>query len=187
MKKRDGNMNSKKKGFTLIEVLLVTAIIGILAALFIPAFMASIQKGKQKGTMQDMNGVAKAVMDYITDVGYAPEQSGPMIPGSSFLEKLQPFYQKTIPLLDQWGAAFVVYCGTAIESAGIEGVTASGPDDFIIISHGKDRRQTPFSFNPLNPAAAYFEITTLTSFNEDLIIWNGSWIHAPKSGQIGQT
>ena len=187
MKKKDGNMNGREKGFTLIEVLLVTAIIGILAALFIPAFLSSIQKGKQKGTMQDMNGIAKSIIDYVVDVGRAPEQSGPMVPGSAFIGQLQPFYQKTIPSIDQWGTAFNVYCGTAIDSAGIGGVTASGPDDFIIISYGKDRRQTPFSFDPLNPVATYFDITSLTSFNEDLIIWNGSWIHAPKSGQIGQT
>jgi prepilin-type N-terminal cleavage/methylation domain-containing protein len=180
-------MNKQSRGFTLIETMCVTAIIGILAALFIPQFITSIQKAKQKGTMQDMNGIAKAIIDYITDIGYAPEQSGPMVAGSSFIEVLTPFYVKTMPLIDQWGTAFSVYCGTAIDSAGIGGVTASGPDDFIVISYGKDRQQTPFSFDPLDPQTAYFEMTAPPSFNQDLIIWNGSWIHAPKSGQLGQT
>jgi len=179
-------MSRKRKGFTLIEMLVVTAIIGILVALLIPLFLSSIQKAKQKGTMQDMNGIARAIIDYITDVGYAPEQSGAMVAGSSFLEELRPFYVKAMPMIDQWGTAFSVYCGTAIDSAGIGGVTASGPDDFIVVSYGRDRQQTPFSFNPLDPVASYFEMTALPGFDQDLIIWNGSWIHAPRAAQTGQ-
>jgi prepilin-type N-terminal cleavage/methylation domain-containing protein len=178
-------MYKQRKGFTLIEMLVVTAIIGILAALLIPQAMISIQKAKQKGTMQDMNGIAKSIIDYITNIGYAPEQSGAMVAGSTFIEELTPFYVKAMPLIDQWGTAFSVYCGTAIESAGIGGVTAGGPDDFIVISYGRDRQQTPVSFDPMDPVSAYFELTALPSFNQDLIIWNGSWIHAPKAAQLG--
>jgi prepilin-type N-terminal cleavage/methylation domain-containing protein len=179
-------MSQKNGGFTLIEMLVVTAIVGILAALLIPQFITSIQKAKQKGTMQDMNGIAKAIIDYITDVGYAPEQSGAIVAGSTFIDELRPFYVKAMPLLDQWGTAFHVYCGTSLASSGIGGVTAGGPDDFIIISYGRDRQQNAFTFNPLDPETAYFELTAVPSFNQDLILWNGTWIHAPKAGQLGQ-
>jgi type II secretion system protein G len=179
-------MSNQKRGFTLIEVLVVVAIVGILAALLLPQFITSIQKAKQKGTMQDMNGIAKSIIDYITDVGFAPEQSGAVVAGSTFVEELRPFYVKALPLLDQWGTTFFVYCGTAVASAGLSGITEGGPDDFVIVSYGRDRRQTAFSYDPMDPRTAYFELTALPSFNEDLIIWNGSWVHAPKAGQLGQ-
>ena len=175
-----------EKGFTLIEMLIVVVIVGILAALLIPQFMSSIQKAKQKGTMQDMNGLAKAIVDYITDVGYAPEHSGALVVGSTFVEEIRPFYAKAIPLLAQWGTACNIYCGTAIDSAGLSGVTVTGPDDFVITSYGRDKQQTAYSFNPMDPQTAYFALTSLPCFNQDLIIWNGSWIHAPKAGQLGQ-
>jgi type II secretory pathway pseudopilin PulG len=171
----------------MIEMLIVVVIIGILAALLIPQFITSIQKAKQKGTMQDMNGIAKSIVDYITDIGYAPPQSGAIVAGSTFIDELRPFYVKAMPLIDQWGTSFFVYCGTAVDSAGIAGVTGSGGDDFVIVSYGRDRQQTAFNFDPLDPQSAYFELTALPSFNQDLIIWNGSWIHAPKAGQLGQT
>jgi type IV pilus assembly protein PilA len=51
--------NTKQKGFTLIELMIVVAIIGILAAVAIPAFMDYMKKGKQSEAQLQLNKIMK--------------------------------------------------------------------------------------------------------------------------------
>jgi type II secretion system protein G len=175
----------KKRGFTLIEMLIVVAIIGILAALLIPNALSAIQKAKQKGTMKDINSIAIALTDYVTDKGETPTQSGALQAGSTFYTALSGFYVRIIPQNDQWGTPFQIFDGSAGNSSGYSGVTGCGSDDFVVASQGRDKILTTITFNPLTPSTAYFDITGMTSFNEDLVIWNGSWIHVPKVAPAG--
>ena len=51
---RSPGRTRRQSAFTLIELLIVIAIIGIIAALLIPNFLDALQKSKQKRTEADM-------------------------------------------------------------------------------------------------------------------------------------
>jgi type IV pilus assembly protein PilA len=57
-------MRTNNKGFTLIELMIVIAIIGILAAIAIPNFIAYRNKSFCSQAESDASGLAAAVADY---------------------------------------------------------------------------------------------------------------------------
>lgn len=57
-------LQANEKGFTLIELMIVIAIIGILAAIAIPNFISYRNKTYCSATESDANAVASAIADY---------------------------------------------------------------------------------------------------------------------------
>ena len=177
-------MLNKIRGFTLIELLIVVAILGILAALLIPNAITAIQKAKQKSTMKDITVISTGVTDYVTDNGITPVQDGAYTAGSDFYTALSPFYIKVLPLTDQWGTGFMAYCGTACD--GNYGITGAAGDDFVIASYGRaGEEETSFTFSAADPEAGLYVVSQAAHFNRDLVMWNGSWIRAPRTAAAG--
>lgn len=61
----------KKSGFTLIELMIVVAILGILAALAIPAFIGYVRRSKTSEATGNLNSLFKSAASY-----YSQERTG---------------------------------------------------------------------------------------------------------------
>ena len=171
----------KTRGFTLLELLIVVAVIGILASLLIPNTMSAIQKARQKGTMKDIHSLSTALADYVTDKGRAPSHSGILTVSDALFRTLSGMYMKRVPYRDAWGNMLYVYCQTSVNSCWGSRITGAGYEDFVVGSIARDKRKANVVFNPAQPTSAYFNITGMTSFNTDIVNWNGVWVSAPRS------
>jgi prepilin-type N-terminal cleavage/methylation domain-containing protein len=143
----------KKKGFTLVELLIVIAIIGIIAAIAIPNLLTALQKGKQKATIGDMKSIGTAIESYLTDLYIAP-QSGPLN------THLSPFYIKIFPQRDGWGRQWLYQAEDDIYSLG---------------SGGKDG-----SFEGWSQVGEYV-VTSFEMFDFDIIFSNGQFTYSAKA------
>ena len=76
-------------GFTLIELMIVMAIIGILSAIAIPSFVKSVQKAKEAALKEDLHTMRSAIDNYTVDKEQAPQ---------SLDDVVQAGYLKTIPI-----------------------------------------------------------------------------------------
>lgn len=80
------NKNSRA-GFTLMEIMIVIAIIGILATMIIGAFLASQKKGRDVRRKGDLAQLTKALDMYNSDQGsYPPAGVGGVIHGCGTLD-----------------------------------------------------------------------------------------------------
>ena len=59
-------MRNKKKGFTLVELIVVIAIIGVLAAIIVPTTLHFVNQGRQEAANTELSEVRNAVNNGLT-------------------------------------------------------------------------------------------------------------------------
>jgi general secretion pathway protein G len=139
--------STPSRGFTLLELLVVVAIVGILAAIALPALQSAIDKTKQRASMADMRTVAHAIEVYGIDRGHLPAGGTTLAPLVPFLV---PYATTALPERDGWQNAFFY------ESDG---------RNYSIFSYGKDGVDGP----DITPDTRF-------EFDRDLILSDGVFV-----------
>jgi prepilin-type N-terminal cleavage/methylation domain-containing protein len=68
---------SREGGFTLLELLIVCAVIGVIANMMIPALYSALYRAKAARIMEDYNLVRAMASQHYVDHSYFPAESGP--------------------------------------------------------------------------------------------------------------
>lgn len=85
-------MINSKKGFTLVELLVVVAIIGILATIVIMNVIGAKAKARDSKRISDINEMGRLIQRYYEDIGSFPDNVN-VIPGVETKACLFPFDQ----------------------------------------------------------------------------------------------
>lgn len=125
----NGVWSKRRAGFTLLELLVVVAIIGLLAAYVGPKYFSQIGKSEQNLAKSQVEAFSRALGTYRLDVGSFPtteEGLNALITKPASAVKWNgPYLDKVVPL-DPWGRPYNYH------SPGSRG------GDFDIESFGKD-------------------------------------------------
>ena len=119
---------ARASGFTLLELLVVVAIIGLLVGFVAPRYFGQIGKSEVATTKAQIDALEKALDQYRLDTGHYPSTEAGL---NALAQRPQntpkwngPYLKKAVPL-DAWGKPY------AYKSPGES-------SDFDIVSYGKD-------------------------------------------------
>jgi len=152
MKKQD---HTSCRGFSLIELLIVVAIIGLITAIAIPNLLNAIQRSRQTRSINDMRTISNGLGIYQQDFAKFPVAAS-LADVTDISDELIPFIGN-VPVLDGWTKTFQY---------------KSDGDSYTLCSLGAN-------FLADQPWESGFT----TYFDEDIVLLDGFFLQIPEGAQ----
>lgn len=118
------------RAFTLVEIMLVVAIIGILAALVIPKIAGKSEQARETAAMADIKGGVKSALDqYDVDMGFYPQSLQDLLtaPSRNAAHWHGPYFDPPQLPVDPWQNPYQYAYPGKHNSAGYD-LWSAGPD-----------------------------------------------------------
>ena len=91
-------INKSTKGFTLVEIMIVVVIIGLLAAMAIPAFQKVRSSSQDKAVLNNMRQLGAAADQYFLENGTSTAAIADLIGSSAYVKALNTVANEAYPL-----------------------------------------------------------------------------------------
>ena len=99
---------SSQKGFTLVEIMIVVVIIGLLAAMAIPAFQKVRVSSQDKAVTNNMRQLGAAADQYFLEAGVASASLTALVGSSNYVKALSTVANERYPLVFTQGNPIIV-------------------------------------------------------------------------------
>ena len=90
-------VRSSSQGFTLVEIMIVVVIIGLLAAMAIPAFQKVRQSSQDKAVLNNARQLAAAADQYFLENGVTSVTQGSLVGSTNYVKALNLVANETYP------------------------------------------------------------------------------------------
>ena len=88
---------SKTKGFTLVEIMIVVVIIGLLAAMAIPAFQKVRESSQNKAVLNNARQLSAAADQYFLENGVSTVASSNLVGSDKYVKAINTVASETYP------------------------------------------------------------------------------------------